>query len=79
MHASYGILLCSNVFYNIFYICNEVLMWYTNIFILIEHVSYVRSFNRRNVQMREQRLAWRSEIFNFKEMSYSSFWYAILC
>ena len=24
----YDILVCSNVFYNIFYMCNEVLMWY---------------------------------------------------
>ena len=32
--------------------------------------------------MREQRLAWRSEVFNLKETSYSSFWWyaiAILC
>ena len=28
LNLSYDILVCSNVFYNIFYICNEVLMWY---------------------------------------------------
>ena len=27
-YLSYDILVCSNVFYNIFYICNEVLMRY---------------------------------------------------
>ena len=27
IYLSYDILVCSNVFYNIFYICNEVLMW----------------------------------------------------
>ena len=42
--ASYGILVCTNVFYNIFNICNDD--------ILIEQVSHERSFNRMNAPMR---------------------------
>ena len=55
--------------YNILYVHN---IWDTNIFILTEHVSYVRIFNRTNVPMRwsfEPRLTtWSADICKAKRV-----------